>query len=763
LPRVAAPRRVAWLALVAAALALPACAAPREGGDSGAESPSPLAPAPLGEVVRIYDAASGERLDLAKLLDRLASREAVFVGETHLDETTHRLELAILEGLIRRKEGRVVLALEMFERDVQPEIDAYLAGEIDETEFLAGSRPWSNYRTGYRPLLETARREGIPVLASNPPSDVRRKLAFAGPEGLESLSPEERALLPEKLLPNSDAYWERFARVVRGHMGAVFLQSPDRRLTSSQSLWDNAMGENVVRGLERYPGSLVVHVNGGFHSSHHDGAVAQLLQRRPATRVSVVDVVPVDDTEGIPAPENADEADYVAYVESRAQGVSEGFHAVTVFPDLRYRLHLPEHASDAHPVPLLIWLPNDGFRAEDGLALWKTAIGKEAALAIVETPYPQLEPDLHIGGRWYWKDTFSDDLGTVETGIAEIGAYVLRHFPIRRDAVALGGEGTGATVVSASALYGGTLSVPVFALAPRRFAGLRELALPEKSPDTSSETGLPGKHLTVFVGSDDEEWWTEEIEDYSGVGLDGEVRALPEGESARFEAIESAVREALHLPAPTKPSGEGVVLVLGHDTPLARAWALLLARKHQASGKQAVVAATAEEARAFLASGPAGSWAVRPLAFAGEGIDLGELPEGVEVRDPFGASDMGSGMALPIAPGAFGGTTVLILPAGVAEEEVQAWTELADSGIIRHRSRFASLRVVREEEENGLVAVLEELRSQGRTSVVVVPAVFCATPEAMWEWRAAAERFRDTLDLTWSPGLGGRLYLLDAE
>ena len=37
-------------------------------------------------------------------------------------------------------------------RDVQGVLDDYLAGRIDEAEFLSGSRPWQNYRTGYRPL-----------------------------------------------------------------------------------------------------------------------------------------------------------------------------------------------------------------------------------------------------------------------------------------------------------------------------------------------------------------------------------------------------------------------------------------------------------------------------------------------------------------------------------------------------------------------------------------------------------------------------------
>ena len=52
----------------------------------------------------------------------------MFLGETHDDETTHRLELAVYEGLLHRKPKQVVLAMEMFERDVQQVLDDYLAG-----------------------------------------------------------------------------------------------------------------------------------------------------------------------------------------------------------------------------------------------------------------------------------------------------------------------------------------------------------------------------------------------------------------------------------------------------------------------------------------------------------------------------------------------------------------------------------------------------------------------------------------------------------
>ena len=118
---------------------------------------------------------------LDTMLDQLAQADVVFLGETHDDETTHPLELAVYEGLLQRKPKQVVLAMEMFERDVQQVLDDYLAGRMDEQQFLAQSRPWGNYQHCYRPLIELAKQTQGPVIASNFPRPLRGKSRCRAP------------------------------------------------------------------------------------------------------------------------------------------------------------------------------------------------------------------------------------------------------------------------------------------------------------------------------------------------------------------------------------------------------------------------------------------------------------------------------------------------------------------------------------------------------------------------------------------------------
>src|SRR6185436_9947786 len=68
---------------------------------------------------RVFDTRTKAFSDFEMMLADLARADAVFVGEQHDDPNTHRLELAVVEGLTRRGVP-VVVAMEMFERDVQP-------------------------------------------------------------------------------------------------------------------------------------------------------------------------------------------------------------------------------------------------------------------------------------------------------------------------------------------------------------------------------------------------------------------------------------------------------------------------------------------------------------------------------------------------------------------------------------------------------------------------------------------------------------------
>ncbi|MEM6783714.1 MAG: ChaN family lipoprotein [Bacteroidota bacterium] len=155
---------------------------------------------------------------LAALVAASAEADVVFLGEQHNDPVAHALQLDLLRAATEG-ERPVALSLEMFEQDVQLVLDEYLAGLIRERDFLAASRPWSNYDTDYRPLVEHAKEHGQAVIAANAPARYVRLVSQQGIEGLVALPAGAQAFLPDSLAPASEALGAKFMDTMRSMMG----------------------------------------------------------------------------------------------------------------------------------------------------------------------------------------------------------------------------------------------------------------------------------------------------------------------------------------------------------------------------------------------------------------------------------------------------------------------------------------------------------------------------------------------------------------
>ena len=59
-------------------------------------------------------------------------------------------------------------------------IDKYLNDEMREIEFINNSRPWENYQTDYKPLVEFAKEKDMYVLASNIPRRIANQYTKVG-------------------------------------------------------------------------------------------------------------------------------------------------------------------------------------------------------------------------------------------------------------------------------------------------------------------------------------------------------------------------------------------------------------------------------------------------------------------------------------------------------------------------------------------------------------------------------------------------------
>lgn len=245
---------------------------------------------------RVYD-GQGNPVSLDDIVKRMAETDAIFLGEQHDDAVGHAIEAELFRRAVEKysQQRTVALSLEMFERDVQTIVDEYLAGLITEQHFLASSRPWGNYKTDYRPLVELAKEKRLNVVAANAPRRYVNMVSRGGRDTLNGLSKQAREWLPPLPFPEpSAAYRDKF-NALMANSGDPMAANRNPNLVYSQALWDAAMGNAVANYLKANKGALVVHLNGGFHTEGRLGTIEQLMNYRPKTRALVVTMQYVDD------------------------------------------------------------------------------------------------------------------------------------------------------------------------------------------------------------------------------------------------------------------------------------------------------------------------------------------------------------------------------------------------------------------------------------------------------------------------------------
>lgn len=231
----------------------------------------------------IYDTERKAEITFAELTASIGHADIVFFGEEHNDSIAHVLQFELLKAMDERYAG-VALSMEMLVSDDQLVLDEYLSGLITERNFNKDAVLWNNY-TDYRPMVEYARENGLPVLAANAPSRYTNRVTRSGLESLNALDKSAKHLLaPLPIDTLTGRYYEKFTALMGGHesMGGL-------KIYQSQNLWDATMAYRISRFSKGRNIRKVLHLNGRFHSDERLGTVAQ-LRNYVSRRTSVVTI-----------------------------------------------------------------------------------------------------------------------------------------------------------------------------------------------------------------------------------------------------------------------------------------------------------------------------------------------------------------------------------------------------------------------------------------------------------------------------------------
>jgi uncharacterized iron-regulated protein len=214
-----------------------------------------------------------------EMLAALNRADLVFVGEQHDDPLAHEWELFIWTALGSADRA---LALEMLETDVQPLLDQYLSGAVTREDFIAGSRPWSNYQQDYEPLVAYAVERCWRVIAANVPRSFASMVAMGGNTALVGTEFEGIAIDS-----SNTSYHTRFLETMDAVGSEMHGMPMDfENLYRAQLLKDAVMAGSVA-------GQRCVFICGRFHSDSRSGIPDQLPLE---TTIATVSILRADET-----------------------------------------------------------------------------------------------------------------------------------------------------------------------------------------------------------------------------------------------------------------------------------------------------------------------------------------------------------------------------------------------------------------------------------------------------------------------------------
>jgi uncharacterized iron-regulated protein len=225
-------------------------------------------------------------------------------GEYHNNAIAHWLELEVMKDL---KQSRDIIAgAEMFEADNQEPLNNYLAGTLSAKGLDSNARLWKNYPTDYAPLVNFAKENKFPFIATNVPRKYASLVAKGGFEKLDSLPAKEKSwIAPLPIAYDAELPgYKKMLEMMGGHGGA--------NLPKAQAIKDATMAHFILQHYKT--GSLFLHYNGAYHSDNFEGIGWYLKKQQPALLYGTISTVSQKDIHSL-LEENKGKADFIICVD----------------------------------------------------------------------------------------------------------------------------------------------------------------------------------------------------------------------------------------------------------------------------------------------------------------------------------------------------------------------------------------------------------------------------------------------------------------
>ncbi len=223
----------------------------------------------------------GKKVSYKKMIKNLVEKDIVLFGELHNNPISHWLQYEVTSDMNNQR--NLILGAEMFEADNQLVLNEYLTGSITNKELDSLARLWPNYKTDYAPLVDFAKNNQLPFVATNIPRRYANMVFKKGFEALDSLSTKKKEYIAPLPIPfDSELSTYKNILVMMGEHG-----SP--KLVKAQAIKDATMAHFILKNYVE--DNLFIHYNGAYHSDNYEGILWYLKRERTDLKYSTITTV----------------------------------------------------------------------------------------------------------------------------------------------------------------------------------------------------------------------------------------------------------------------------------------------------------------------------------------------------------------------------------------------------------------------------------------------------------------------------------------
>jgi uncharacterized iron-regulated protein len=225
--------------------------------------------------------ANGKKTTTKKLIKEALKTEVVLFGEYHNNPICHWLQLKLTQSI--HPKTSLVLGAEMIEADNQKVLNDYLKGTINQKGLDTLARLWSNYKTDYKPLVDFAKDNQLPFVATNIPRRYASMVFKNDFASLDGLSMEEKSWIAPLPIPFNIQLpgYQNMLQMMGGHAG--------EKMPKAQAIKDATMAHFILQNLP--VNGVFLHFNGTYHSDNYEGISWYLHQYRKGTKIVTIATV----------------------------------------------------------------------------------------------------------------------------------------------------------------------------------------------------------------------------------------------------------------------------------------------------------------------------------------------------------------------------------------------------------------------------------------------------------------------------------------